>query len=357
MEPKGESPFKGGSVNNGARGIVFGTVVQTGPVHGDVKVAAAARPRRWIAPILLVPFLVALVVVSDQPKASSAPVVNQPIDEPRSIDPCTFAKPARDLMRKFGEVKLDSYYGNFNRCDLIVRSPDGSTEVDVEFQLRTSDPPADAPQVTKSGRVTIAWEELDGDECDRILSLSEPFIVVVGAELNSGQHADLCGMADEATRVATSVLNGLQPLDRRDFVEDSLENEDACALLDTEALIQFGVDGSAPEPGFGNWECGWGNAGERSVAVRFDQSAPLSAPGDGTLVKLGAHTAYIEADGDGGGNNCRVQIEHRSFTANGYEKSELVQVVFRGPRPPVPPESLCAPAKSVAAAVETKLPH
>jgi eukaryotic-like serine/threonine-protein kinase len=278
------------------------------------------------------------------------------IGDPRTADPCSLARAAQPMVEKFGKVNLDGKSGNFDRCHLIVRLSPGLAEVDIEFQLRKPGPPSGPFRTTSEGRVSIAWAELNDDTCARILSTPEPYVADVRAMLNSGHGVDLCRMADDATAAMIWVLNGTVPLPRREFAPGSLGTRDACALIDIATLNRAKVDASAPVPSVGNWECRWGADGERSVAVRFDQSDRPVAPRDGNLIRLGSHRAFVEADGDESGNNCLVRIEYRSVSGIGNARWELVHVALDGPRPSVRAESLCAPAQEVAAAVERNLP-
>jgi hypothetical protein len=168
--------------------------------------------------------------------------------------------------------------------------------VDVVFQLLKPGPPAEGV-TTKIGSVTVTKESLGSDECDRDLSLIEPSNVNVFARLKNGQ-ADLCRIADAASDAAVSVLNQGTLLPRRLAVtEKSLLDVDACTLLDASTLTGVGVDGSAPAPEYGSWECRWGAAGVRSAKVSFDQGPPLTSSRDGNPIKLGRWNAFVLPNG------------------------------------------------------------
>jgi hypothetical protein len=85
------------------------------------------------------------------------------------------------------------------------------------------------------------------------------------------------------------------------------------------------------------------------VNLRFDQGTPSSA-NDGKLISLDSRLAYVQADGDGGGGNCLVQIVYR--TLPGSDVSELVHLVLNGTDSS---EALCAPATQLALDVVSHL--
>jgi hypothetical protein len=251
-------------------------------------------------------------------------------------------------LAQFGDVKRDAHYGNFDRCDFLVDSA-GSPEVDVELQFQTSSPPENVP-IRTEGQVTIAQEPRDGNECDRILSFGSPSIIDVSA---NGQRANLCDIADVAAYAAAAMLGAGAPLSPRTFLPQSLAHLDACSLLDAAALGRAGVDGSTPEPEFGNWGCSWGRNGGRWLHVRFDQHPPLASPDSGTAVQFEPYTGFVQVDGDGAGDDCVVRIEYRPFTAEGgSHRMELVDLALGGPEPP---DSLCGPATAAASAVAFRL--
>lgn len=272
-------------------------------------------------------------------------------------DPCELAKPAETPLEKFGDAILDAHYGNFTRCDVIIDAFSGTKPIDVEFDLEKSGEPAPSPSATDS--LPIRQSPAGHRECHRTVFLNKPYIAEISAKVDlPGQRADLCQIADAATKAAVTRLKNGQPLINRTFPRSSLANSNACMLLNPSVLDNVGVDAVAPEPGFGEWDCKWNTDRGRSVDLRFDQNDPLSAPGSGKPVQFGSRTAFVQPDGDGGGNNCLVQIQYRSFHSedDGEQKVELIRLTLRGPKPAVPSASLCAPAKTLAADAVTRLP-
>jgi hypothetical protein len=226
--------------------------------------------------------------------------------------------------------------------------------VDVAFQLWKPGPRPRAPRISSIGATSVEWYEPDGTGCHRVLSTREPAVIDVRAGLVSGQRVDLCSIADKATSAAAFILSGSVPFPRRTFAPRSLGTLDACTLLDAKALIGEGIVSGGATPGVGNWSCRWGMPNGRLVAVRFDQTASLSAPRNGTQIRIGEHTAFVEAEGPEGGDNCLVRIAYRIISGDHGDKWELVRVEFSGPEPA---RSLCGPAQRLAGVVEAKLPR
>ena len=265
-----------------------------------------------------------------------------------TIDPCSFAMPAIVPLKHFGQVRKVAHGGNFNRCDLIVDSPNQGHALDVQFLLQqhaqSNDPGATR---YRAGTVTVDAEAPSGNECDRILANSNAYALVISADLSP---SGACALADAATQADIGYLNSGQRLPQRVNVPKwSLIHVDACGLLDANVLSGVGATPiGAPE--FGSWTCRW-DSPDLGVKLEFDQGTPDS----GQLVQLGSHTGVVEPGGDGGDNNCRVEIEYHSFTGDdGDQEFEMVHVVVYGPASNT---ALCVPATKLAAVASTHLPN
>lgn len=271
------------------------------------------------------------------------------VGDPRTADPCALTNPA--AFARFGETELDSDYGNFNRCDVIVKS--GASEVDVEVQLTAA---AGTPlgRVEKIGALDVVREPEESGECARILPLPDGRNrVVITAEQDGEGPADLCGMAETAAVSAAEVLSRGE-IPRRPAAEPaSLINLDACALLDPDALAKFpGVDAIHPQIGFGNWTCRWNSTTSPAyLRLVFERNQPLTA-GDGRPIELAGRQAFVVPDGYGDGS-CEVSIAYRRYSGEqGKPMDELLLVVVNGPQPT---DQLCRMATDVAEPAAAKL--
>lgn len=271
----------------------------------------------------------------------------------RTADPCALTKSA--ALAHFGTAETDAHYGNFDRCDVLVRPP-GGQQVDVEVQLQPPGPPPDAPArpIGNSGRVRVVRGAEQDGECDRTLLLADRTRVVVGAIRPENGGPGLCSIADVATASAVAVLDR-GPLPRRTLVAGSLAHVNACSLLNSKAFAHLsGVRAADYEAGFANWECRWSSTStDSSVLLRFDQDGSLSAD-DGRREQVAGHTAYVQSDGDGSGT-CVSRVVYRSYSdQDGQPMYELLYLELDGDQPA---SQLCGSARSLAAAAAAALPN
>ncbi|MER5299998.1 serine/threonine-protein kinase [Streptomyces lasiicapitis] len=251
------------------------------------------------------------------------------VGPPRTADPCALAHPS--VLKRFGEADLDRDYGNFDRCDVIVDTGDDEP-VDVMVHFDTgggSDLPA--PQRTE-GVVRVVKEAEDSDACKRtLLPAGDPDMnISVVAKQDEGD-APLCPMADAATAKAADVLNEGRIARRSPAPDDSLVNEDACALLgpkDLEAMP--GVDADEPDVRFGGWDCKWASTtGDLWLEVRFDRGQPPTAD-DGSLTRVGGRRAVVQPEAEGP-RTCLVRVVHRTYPdPDGNDAVETVNVTVGG---------------------------
>lgn len=270
--------------------------------------------------------------------------------DPRAADPCALVDPA--AFARYGRTELTSDYGNFNRCDVIVRS--GRSEVDVNVELDT--PADEAPgRVDWVGAIGVVRKQANGDECDRTLLLPDRSRVHIAAQRDSESHTDLCVMADAATKRAVAVLSrGEVPRRAVHPFPASLFYVDSCALLNASALTRAGVDALHPETGFGGWSCRWNSPTSPSaLQLIFDRKQPLTADA-GRPIRLGGHKAFVKADGYGE-KTCMVSVVHRRYVdADGQPKVEVLRVVVTSPQPS---DRRCALATSLAGTAAVRLPR
>lgn len=255
----------------------------------------------------------------------------------RTVDPCALTKPA--ALVAFGDPSLDPAYGGFNRCDTIVQTDAGS--VDVEVELDGGSTSGITGPSTTEGRVRLVKEQPDGGECARTLLLAgrdhvHATVTAKPADDSTPASSLLCRMADLASSGAVSAVNAVPSggeMVRRSppLPADSLAHHDACTLLDAKALEAVpGIDATAPDIGFGNWDCSWGSTtSDTYVQVFFDRGDPLTAA-DGALTRLGGHRAFVAPPNEEGDHTALVQVVARTDGTGGDAVSELVEVVVGG---------------------------
>lgn len=320
---------------------VMAAVVAVGYVVGDDRDPAAAGPGTSSG---------ASGTASD-PGAGPVAVVG----DLKTADPCALLD-TRALSR-FGDVEMDTDYGELDRCDVLV-SRRGSDELIADVRVNFASEPAEFDsqvRTERTGSVTVA--ELPSDDagaCDRNLQLADGNQVWITAEEEGPSLPDVCALADAAVAHAVGKLNeGPVPRRSQPFHEDSLARVDACALLDAAALsVLPGVDTQDPEPDFANWGCDWSTSnGDSGVELTFDRDNSLADNGD--PVRLGGRRSTVSPK-EWGDDTCVVRTAHRQYTnVAGDTTIELVTLNVYGPRPS---RELCDTAKALATAAAKRLP-
>ncbi|MEV5888983.1 serine/threonine-protein kinase [Nonomuraea fuscirosea] len=290
-----------------------------------------------------------------QPLHSASPIGGNVIGDPRTADPCTLLDPAS--LGRFGETELDSDYGNFDRCDVLIE-PGGDSVVDVRVDFNLDPPPERAAAVRKTGIVAVVTEPGGSDSCTRSLALSgvTDTSITVTAKRDEKGKVPLCPIADVATADAVEALNR-GPMPRRSpaLPPESLAGLDACTLLPARDLeIIPGVDAADPDHGFGGWDCDWASTtSDLGLDLRFDRGPEPDASG-GTATLLNGLPAFVKPE-DEGDETCLVLIVHRTYAdPHGRTAAETVRLLVHGSRP-MP--RLCAMATDLARAVATRLPR
>lgn len=283
--------------------------------------------------------------VTPAPAAAPIPSIVDVVGDPRTTDPCALAD--QDAVRRFGNTELNSVYGNFNRCDVLVDTG-GEDPVDVDIELAT----AAVPNTVQPGVYTVERHPLSGGACDRRIPVTGEYDVWITAKTDG--PGDLCAIADAATTAAVARLQQ-GPLPRRaPFAAGSLGTADACGLVDTTALARLpGVDAVHPEIGFGHWDCRWNSTvSKTSLRVLFDHAQPMSAD-DGTPTRVAGRMAFVAPDADAD-HSCTVDVVHRETTdANGARLDEVLKVIVSGDGAG---RGFCAMAGDFATDAATHLP-
>ncbi|MGW4485208.1 serine/threonine-protein kinase [Amycolatopsis sp. NPDC004368] len=317
-----------------------------------------------VAAVVVLTGVALLVLPAHDRPATSAAVSQTPAvatrlgigKDPRAADPCGLVDAAP--LKPFGDAEVDPDYGDFDRCDVIVRRG-GDLQADVKVELQDPPPGGAAPEGrrSRSGPFDVFGDPAQEGDCVRLIQLQDHYLVRVTVSDDEGDHLAVCSAADVAVASATKVLAvaGV-PARATPVPAGSLAKVDACALLDS-ATLGSGAGVTAPVqvvPGYGNWTCdGDSSASSRAVTVIFDRDQPPDGD-SGQLVRVSGHDAYLATD-DFADDTCQALLVYRRYTdAQGEAAVEQIKVVVHGDPPS---EGLCAPATSLAGDVVSKLPQ
>ncbi|MBP8533442.1 serine/threonine-protein kinase [Streptomyces sp. MK37H] len=284
---------------------------------------------------IAVPFIVMSLGDEDGDKATPAPDKTAAagfIGDPRTADPCALLNAT--VFHRYDEARLDRDYGNFNRCDVLLKERSEEV-VDVRVELDADSLPEGVARKTE-GRVTVVERTAEDDECERAVAVTgardNSLRVTAAARQPDEVKEPLCDTADRAAGVAVKVLNrGEIPRRSPDFPSSSLAHLDACTLLDVKALEKVpGIDARDPDVGFGRWECQWKSTTRAfEVDLRFDQG-DLPRDKGARSTELSDHQAIVLPEDEGPGS-CRVEVVHRDYTGLDRVKgTERVALVLKG---------------------------
>ncbi|MDQ0762521.1 serine/threonine-protein kinase [Streptomyces canus] len=271
------------------------------------------------------------------------------VGDERTADPCGLLDAAS--LSRFGDTVLAPEYGEFDRCDVLVRNNSGDDNADVQVNLDSDRDDFDDIESTHlAGGLTVVTLKRNGRACERaVLTADGKQIRVIGKQL--GEVApDPCQMADAATdRVVGVLADGPVPRRSSSPAANSLARLDTCTLLDATALKRLpGVDADNRDRGFGSWSCDWSSDdGKREVEIQFSRDNSLDAD-DGTAVDVAGTRSYYVAD-EAEDDSCTVRTPHRTYTDSvGDRTTELVQLTVYAPQPD---RQLCDSAAEFAAVV------
>ncbi|GAA5114597.1 hypothetical protein GCM10023320_12070 [Pseudonocardia adelaidensis] len=306
----------------------------------------------WVAVASAVAVVVATAVILwPSPPASVAAAPG--LGDPATADPCGLIRP--EPFERFGRATLETDYGSFDRCDVIVESPESElNRFGTRVQFVNS--PAGLPDGVREehdGILVVRSGPID-DQCGRALRLPDGHDVRVVTRAERGVPPDLCAVADVGTEIALDVLTR-GPVPRRPvpFDPTSLAAVDACGLLDAATVATVpGLEAAQPDPGFAGWECDWESPKPGStIDIYYDRNDGLDEDG-GTRTQIAGHDAVVDADEDVSG--CDVAILHRPYLdPRGDPSDELLnveveQVGYQG--------DICALATAVATVAVERLP-
>lgn len=308
-----------------------------------------------IAAVALVAAVTAAVFIPMGPPARESGHVaassTDLIGDERTLDPCALLD--RNALGRFGPTELQTAYGNFNRCDVLVNTGARET-VDVEVQVVNRI----AADLQGKPLEVITEKPSNNYECDRSMVLDDKYAIRITARVPN-PPANLCAIADTAVHMVKGIVTGQQgPLPRRatPLPPDSLAHVDACPLLDATALAAElpAIDPKTAITDFGNWVCKWHSpAATAQVHLRYDQHE-AKEPIAGEPTRLRDHTAFVKLDTDSG-TSCTVKVRHEPTNQQQWRSSVDVMVLtVKGDRPGT---EYCTAATNLSAAAAAKLPR
>ena len=308
----------------------------------------------WIAAAAAVAVVVALgLVFWPRPTPDAAVAAAPGLGDPATADPCSLIRP--EPFARFGEATLETDYGNFDRCDVTVESPESELN---RFATRVQfvNSPQQLPDGLREERdgILLVRSGPIGDECGRTLRLPDGHDVRVVTRTERGVPPDLCAVADVGTDIALEAL-ARGPVPRRPvpFDPTSLATVDACGLLDAATVATVpGLETAEPNPGLAGWECDWKSpTSDAVVDIYYDRHQGLDED-DGTRTQIAGRDAVVDPDEDAAG--CDVTVLHRSYLdRRGAPSDELLNVEVEG----VPGVGdVCALTTAVATVAVERLP-
>ncbi|XVS66417.1 serine/threonine-protein kinase [Actinosynnema sp. CA-299493] len=340
---------------------VAGVTIPPAPLSDPTPLSDPVPPivsgRRWpgrralrltVAAVVVVGLAVGSVVYFTADR--SHPSDRGTVGDKRTADPCALLDPA--TMFRFGEnpVQVDSEYGGFNQCGLVLRLDSREDNI-AEVRLEILDPPEYEVQPHTPGELgPIRLEPERDGVCRRPIPLADGNEVLITARNQGGHPSEVCAMADAVASAALARL-GRGPIPRRTepFPSWSLAHVDACGTLAADDLATaFAGIAVTAEPAFGNWTCYWED-GPLQVTVGFAREWRESPEEGETVLRIGASTATVDlitsGDGDEG---CEVDLPRRGYdkdTAIHDEWVETATVTLETSDESTAPRA-CAPARS-----------
>ncbi len=275
---------------------------------------------------------------TDSPTTAPNPKAQSLIGDPHTADLCALADAAR--LDQFGEAKKDVDYGNFDRCDVIIR-PDGKTRIDVEFAFRKGSQPEISKPLRTIGEIDIVEHASESEECElRLVPPDAEVTGILGIRANkedgevTGGGATLCTIADSAARSAAEFLTR-GPLPRRSppYPDDSLAWMNACELLDARALsVVPGLKAGSLEAGVENWDCEWSSNVDELVAEVMFYRDQVSE-GYGSPLRLSGYDTYVVPKRSND-DSCTAFVKYREYGGqDAGTAAEMLRLNIEGQRP------------------------
>jgi hypothetical protein len=293
------------------------------------------------------------------PPTSTAATV--PIGDPGLIDFCAFLDPAQ--FAGFGRVTEGPAINVFfNQCGLALTLATGGG-AEVRTTVRAIRTPPVIARAEQPGGLRIARPAPTQPGCTRSILLSDQAAVAITAQVDDGS-ADPCALADLGTENAVRVLTerGVPHLPSPGGDANSLQRQDACALLDDQSLRRVpALNPARRHVGLANWSCQWGDDpfGDGfqppAVDLLFQWVAPLSRRDGEQRIRVADRDVYIGPRTNARGRPaCFAWVVHRDETlSTGRQGQEVVMIAVYAATPAT---EQCGLAQEFASTVISKLP-
>ena len=349
--------------DKGSRNSTHSTSI--GTVVGDVVIHPRGEP--WLAMTIVTSAVVFVIVgigLFHNPSVGSTgphrPISPSPtarkgsLGDPRGADPCGLLD--SKVLSRFGDTRLASEYGEFERCDLLVNKNNRLiADLELEFTADAAEPDSQT-RVRTIGGVTVIDGPREADRCERDILLADGYQVSITAKEGDRPTTGLCAIAKAATDHAVTLLQrGPVPRRKAPFPTGSLANVNACYdLLGDEQLAM--IPGTRAQDGkhdIADWGCRWDSATRADMGAELYFSRDNSLTDDGRPIVLGGRQSYENPQENGKGS-CVMRIQYRRYTDGaGQPTIELVILAVYGNQPA---KRLCATAEALSTVVAKKLP-
>ncbi|MDQ4009758.1 MAG: DUF3558 family protein, partial [Actinomycetota bacterium] len=273
--------------------------------------------------------------------------------DPRTADPCALIDPIP--LRQFGRpfITISEWVAG---CQATIAMPDGDVRLDVYFDAPIESVAALGGTTQQLGDLTLVRigtvEGVFVTTCENVLVLADRTRIYINAD---GPAPDLCAVVEVGTVAAVNALtrDGISYRPGRTS-ELLIAGSDACKVLEPAVNTVAGLDSTIRYPGFANWSCEWGAAGEGSphVYLRFRRDdANVADYGEPTTI-AGKRAWLQTTAGINNPQRCMAFVVHRP-APSATAATEIVDIEVDAPGPP---EDLCARAAELATAAVATLP-
>lgn len=330
--------------------------------------------KRWIrrrravtvgaAAVVLAAVAATVVYVAGRPEPVAVPIGT--VGDPRTADPCALINVG--TADRFGKIStLDTEYGAFLRCGVLIRQSDDDTDlVDARVEITLPAEYASQPHVAGQLSDIERIPEKNG-ECRRTIQLADTNLLTIAARHKQDRPAPLCAVAEALANDAYATLSrGPVPRRKEPFAAGSLGGVRACEMLTPDEVAEvtavpgFPAARFRPEPDLGDWACWWGKD-PVEADVAFHRDYPLDPRQDGLYTRIGGRDAYRDTgkSGDDGHDFCEITVvsrDYRKDAAWNTQWQETVKVTVETEEA-ITVDQLCAKSVRLTERVVARLPR
>jgi hypothetical protein len=202
----------------------------------------------------------------------------------------------------------------------------------------------------EAGYTVIRYDQVEG-YCDAHILLADrnAILLAVGRRTGWTGTADMCEIIDAAQAAVLARLAERGIGTRPPLSSSPLAGIPSCSLLTADDLSAVIPDVSAPRSRFGDWGCDWSSySGDGEAELVYYRTVPLDAY-PGTPADFAGRPGLVHPEP----GLCWVPFVQRSYTVDGSDRIETVQVTYEGPGTDA---ELCRAATALAMAAARRLP-